>query len=76
MNVTRRKSIILAAAAVAGAIGLAGCASDGKKAAADAPKYTKDSCCAKAVAAGKACEHPCCVESAKKGEVCKKCNPA
>lgn len=32
-------------------------------------------CCEKARAAGKECDHPCCIESAKRGEVCLKCNP-
>src|SRR5258706_13557744 len=32
-------------------------------------------CCQKAKAAGKECEHKCCVEAHKKGESCKKCNP-
>ncbi|MCL4211398.1 MAG: hypothetical protein KJZ68_12145 [Phycisphaerales bacterium] len=32
-------------------------------------------CCEKAKAAGKECDHPCCIEAAKKGEVCLKCNP-
>jgi hypothetical protein len=34
----------------------------------------KDTCCQKAVAAGKACEHPCCVEATKDGKICEKCN--
>ena len=33
------------------------------------------SCCQKAFAQGKACEHPCCVAAAKDGKVCTKCNP-
>jgi mono/diheme cytochrome c family protein len=37
--------------------------------------FDKDSCCAKAKAEGKACEHPCCVEAAAAGKVCVKCNP-
>ena len=37
-------------------------------------KFTKDSCCAKAHAAGKKCDHACCVEAAGKNEVCTKCN--
>ena len=34
----------------------------------------EESCCQKAIAAGKACTHPCCVEAAKDGKVCDKCN--
>ena len=34
-----------------------------------------ESCCEKAKAAGKTCEHPCCVKTAKEGKVCEKCNP-
>lgn len=37
--------------------------------------FDADSCCAKAKAEGKTCDHPCCVEAATKGEVCLKCNP-
>ena len=37
--------------------------------------FDAESCCAKAKAEGKACDHPCCVEAAGKGEVCIKCNP-
>ncbi len=33
-----------------------------------------ESCCDKAKAAGKDCEHPCCVKAKGAGEVCKKCN--
>ena len=40
-----------------------------------AAQFDKDSCCAKANADGKTCDHPCCVEAAKNGEVCAKCNP-
>jgi hypothetical protein len=36
----------------------------------------KQTCCEKAKAAGKACEHPCCVKAVKDGKVCEKCNPA
>ncbi|MCC6490218.1 MAG: DUF1553 domain-containing protein [Candidatus Hydrogenedentes bacterium] len=36
--------------------------------------FDAESCCAKARAEGKACDHPCCVEAAAKGEVCLKCN--
>lgn len=36
--------------------------------------FAKDSCCAKAHAAGKTCEHPCCVEAGKDNKVCTKCN--
>ena len=35
----------------------------------------KQTCCEKAKAAGKACEHPCCVKAVKEGKVCEKCNP-
>ncbi|MBI2432364.1 MAG: c-type cytochrome [Candidatus Hydrogenedentes bacterium] len=34
-----------------------------------------ESCCGKAKAEGKACDHPCCVEAAAKNAVCFKCNP-
>ena len=34
----------------------------------------KLSCCEKAKAAGKTCEHPCCVKAAADGKVCEKCN--
>ena len=39
--------------------------------------YAKDkqTCCEKAKAAGKACEHPCCVKAVADGKVCEKCNP-
>ncbi len=48
-----------------------------EKAAAEklAAQFDKDSCCDKAHAEGKACDHACCVEAAAKGEVCLKCNP-
>jgi hypothetical protein len=36
--------------------------------------FAGESCCDKAKAAGKACEHPCCVKAAKDGKVCEKCN--
>ena len=32
-------------------------------------------CCEKAEAAGKKCDHPCCVAAAVKGRTCFKCNP-
>ncbi len=32
-------------------------------------------CCEKASAEGKACDHPCCKAAAEKGRVCFKCNP-
>jgi len=35
-----------------------------------------ESCCEKAKAAGKECEHKCCVKAKKEGKVCEKCNPA
>lgn len=34
-----------------------------------------ESCCDKAKAAGKECEHKCCVKAKKEGKVCEKCNP-
>ena len=34
-----------------------------------------ESCCDKAKAAGKQCEHKCCVKAAKDKKVCEKCNP-
>ena len=34
-----------------------------------------ESCCDKAKAAGKTCEHKCCVKAAKDGKSCEKCNP-
>jgi hypothetical protein len=34
-----------------------------------------ESCCDKAKAAGKDCEHKCCVKAKKEGKVCEKCNP-
>ena len=34
-----------------------------------------ESCCEKAKAAGKTCEHKCCVAATKEGKVCEKCNP-
>ena len=34
-----------------------------------------ETCCEKAKAAGKTCEHKCCVEATKDGKVCEKCNP-
>ena len=36
--------------------------------------FAADSCCDKAKAAGKTCDHPCCVKAAKDGKVCEKCN--
>jgi hypothetical protein len=33
-----------------------------------------ESCCDKAKAAGKECEHPCCVKAKEAGKVCEKCN--
>jgi hypothetical protein len=32
-----------------------------------------ESCCVKASAAGKKCDHPCCVEAHKAGNACEKC---
>ena len=34
-----------------------------------------ETCCEKAKAEGKTCEHKCCVKAAKEGKVCEKCNP-
>ena len=34
-----------------------------------------ETCCEKAKAAGKECEHKCCVKAKKDGKVCEKCNP-
>jgi hypothetical protein len=39
-----------------------------------APAFA-ESCCDKAKAAGKDCEHKCCVAAKKDGKVCEKCNP-
>jgi hypothetical protein len=36
--------------------------------------YAADSCCDKAKAAGKECDHPCCVKAKADGKVCEKCN--
>lgn len=40
-----------------------------------AAEEKKQTCCEKAKAAGKACEHPCCVKAVADGKVCEKCNP-
>ena len=34
-----------------------------------------ESCCVKAKAAGKDCEHKCCVATRKDGKTCEKCQP-
>lgn len=34
-----------------------------------------ESCCDKAKAAGKDCEHKCCVKAKADGKTCEKCNP-
>jgi hypothetical protein len=34
-----------------------------------------ETCCEKAKAAGKECQHACCKKAAKEGKVCEKCNP-
>jgi len=34
-----------------------------------------ETCCEKAKAAGKDCDHRCCVKAAKAGKICEKCNP-
>ena len=39
-----------------------------------APAFA-ETCCEKAKAAGKECEHPCCANAKKDGKVCEKCNP-
>ena len=39
-----------------------------------AAMFTPDSCCAKAAAENKVCDHPCCDEARKAGTVCTKCN--
>jgi len=39
-----------------------------------AAMFTADSCCAKAAAENKVCDHPCCVEAQKANTVCTKCN--
>lgn len=36
--------------------------------------FTADSCCAKAAAENKVCDHPCCAEAQKANTVCTKCN--
>jgi len=58
------------------------CAKCNPKGAAPAPEpetakvvFDEGSCCAKAQAEGKECEHPCCVEARAAGTVCAKCNP-
>jgi hypothetical protein len=35
----------------------------------------EQTCCEKAKAAGKECDHKCCVKAKKEGKVCEKCNP-
>ena len=40
-----------------------------------AGRYDPGSCCEKAAAVQKACDHPCCVEAEKAGKVCAACNP-
>lgn len=39
-----------------------------------APAFA-ESCCEKAKAAGKDCEHKCCAQAKKDGKTCEKCNP-
>ena len=34
-----------------------------------------ETCCEKAKAAGKDCEHKCCIKAKADGKVCEKCNP-
>ena len=34
-----------------------------------------ETCCERAKAAGKTCEHKCCVKAAADGKTCEKCNP-
>jgi hypothetical protein len=64
---------LIAAVMAVSVSGFAFAAEDAKK---PEKKYSKDSCCAKAVAKGETCKHPCCVDAEKKGagEVCTKCN--
>jgi len=33
-----------------------------------------ETCCTRAKAAGKECEHKCCVKARKDGKLCEKCN--
>jgi hypothetical protein len=40
-----------------------------------AAEEKKLTCCEKAKAAGKECDHKCCVEAKAAGKVCEKCNP-
>ena len=35
----------------------------------------EQTCCEKAIAAGKECTHKCCVAAHKEGRSCEKCNP-
>jgi len=35
----------------------------------------EQTCCEKAKAAGKECDHKCCVKAKKDGKTCEKCNP-
>ena len=39
------------------------------------PVEVAKTCCEKAAAEGKACDHPCCKTAAEKGRICYKCNP-
>lgn len=50
-------------------------AAEFQKFAALAAGFKADSCCAKAHAAQKVCDHPCCKEALAAGKVCEKCNP-
>ena len=52
---------VIAALAILGSVSLVGAA--------------EQTCCEKAKAAGKECDHKCCVKAKKEGKVCEKCNP-
>jgi len=58
-NKMKSISAILCAVALLGSMGIA----------------SAETCCEKAKAAGKECEHKCCVKAKKEGKVCEKCNP-
>jgi hypothetical protein len=52
--------------AVIAALAILGCVSLGA---------AEQTCCEKAKAAGKECDHKCCVKAKKEGKTCEKCNP-
>jgi hypothetical protein len=52
---------VIAALAILGSVSLVGAA--------------EQTCCEKAKAAGKECDHKCCVKAKKEGKTCEKCNP-